>query len=54
MKGMTAMTLRPRLSSLACAALLAIAALALPQAGRAQEFAPAQRERDREASCTNI
>ena len=38
------MTLRPRLLSLACAALLAIAALALPPAGRAQEIAPAQRE----------
>src|SRR6476646_10439652 len=41
---MTPMTLRPRLLSLACAALLAIAALALPPAGRAQEIAPAQRE----------
>ena len=38
------MTFRPRLLSLACAALLALAALALPQAGRAQEIAPAQRE----------
>src|SRR6476469_633824 len=35
---MTPMTLRPRLLS------LAIAALALPPAGRAQEIAPAQRE----------